>query len=46
MLAQPNLCSEATKPAKEELGEGKCKVLVEKVAQESDHAVVRPASMN
>ena len=41
-----DLSSEATKPGKEELGEGEGKVLVEEVAEEGDHAVVGPAPVH
>ena len=40
------LSSKTTEPGKEELGESEGKVFVEEVAQESDHPVVGPASMD
>ena len=41
-----HLGSESTEESKSELAEGEGKVLVEEVAKENGHAMVRPAAMN
>lgn len=40
------LCTEAAKKCKPKMAQGKCKVLVEEVAEELAHAVVGPAAVH